>query len=143
MIVFLLLLLCISVLLEGTVTTLPLVFVCLLCLTILQRNALIFFFAFVSGIFLDVFALRPLGETSIFLLTVTLLIILYQRKYEINSYPFVIIASFLGSFAFLFIFGYSDAFLQAGLCALIAIVLFAGVRLVTVKGKDQPFLLRV
>src|SRR5258708_2181014 len=103
---FLSILLFLSVFLEGTVTNLPLVVVCLLCLNILQRDPLIFIYTFLAGIFLDAFALRVLGMTSIYLLIVVFLIFLYQRKYEINTYPFVLIASFLGSLVYLLLFGY-------------------------------------
>ncbi len=68
MVYFLLLLLIISIFLEGTITTLPLVFVCFICLTILMRNPSLFFLAFFAGILLDAFGLRPIGEASIFFL---------------------------------------------------------------------------
>lgn len=112
-------------------TTLPLVFICLVCLTIRMRSSAVFFIAFLAGIFLDTFALRPIGVTSIFLLTAVLLILLYQRKYEINSYPFVFIASFLGSFLYLLIFTYQNIFMMAGLSAVIAVLLFAIIRLIS------------
>ncbi len=131
MIILLLVLLLISVFFEGTVTTLPLVFICLVCLTIRMRSSAVFFIAFLAGIFLDTFALRPIGVTSIFLLTAVLLILLYQRKYEINSYPFVFIASFLGSFLYLLIFTYQNIFMMAGLSAVIAVLLFAIIRLIS------------
>jgi cell shape-determining protein MreD len=131
MILVLLLLLLISVLLEGTVTALPLVFICLLCMTIVTRDSFIFLPAFIAGILLDAFALRPIGEASIFLLLSVFIMLLYQRKYEINSYPFVFIASFLGSFLFLILFGYSGAFVQAIVSACIAVLLFALFRYMT------------
>src|SRR5882672_9795610 len=104
----------IALFLEGTVTNLPLVFVTLIVLTIAMRNLFLFVLAFFSGIFLDTFALRPLGETSIFLLLCVFLMLLYQRKYEINSYPFVFLASFVGSLIYLLTFGYINAFGLAG-----------------------------
>src|SRR5579859_116016 len=105
MVFFLFFLLIIATFLEGTVTTLPLVLICLLCLTIFFRNLYLFIAAFFVGILLDAFALRELGETSIFFLLLIFLILLYQRKYEINSYPFVLIASFVGSLLYLLLFG--------------------------------------
>jgi hypothetical protein len=128
MIYWLFILLTITIFLEGTVTTLPLVLVCLLCLTILLRNPFMFFIAFLSGFFLDVFAIRPVGQTSIFFLLVVLLIFLYQRKYEINSYPFVILASFIGSFFYLFMFGYPAPIWLAVGSSIFALLLFIIIR---------------
>jgi hypothetical protein len=122
-------LLIISILLEGTVTIIPLVLVCLLCMTIFKRDASVFPIAFFAGIFLDIFVLHIIGGASIFFLVFVLLILLYQRKYEINSYPFVAVSSFLGSWMFLVIFGYGGAILQALLASLIAIFLFGILRL--------------
>lgn len=137
MMFFLLALLIISVFLEGTITALPLVFLCLLCLTIVMRDQRIFFIAFFSGIILDAFSLRFIGETSIFFLLATFLIFLYQRKYEINTYPFVLIASFLGSFLFLVIFGYEAAFIQALTSSFIALLLFACIRFSNLKSQNS------
>jgi hypothetical protein len=128
MFIFLYILLFLSVLLEGTVTTLPLVLVCLLCLTILKREASVFLFAFFSGIMLDIFTLRPVGGASIFFLMFVLLILLYQRKYEIYSFPFVMTASFLGSLLFLGIFSYDYIILQAAMSIILGTVVFAIVK---------------
>jgi hypothetical protein len=48
---------------------------------------------------------------------------LYQRKYEINSYPFVIFSSLAGAYAYLLLFGRASIF-QAGVCSVLATVLF-------------------
>lgn len=117
-----------SLFLEGIVTTLPLVFICFLCLTIFMRNPMLFVFAFIAGLFLDTFAVRTLGGTSIFLLVSIFLIFLYQRKYEINTYPFVLIASFIGAVVYAVVFGYGGAVIQASLSSLIAVILFASYR---------------
>lgn len=119
----------IALLLEGTVTNLPLVFIALVIVTIAMRNLFLFLLAFISGIFLDAFALRPLGETSIFLLLCVFLMLLYQRKYEINSYPFVFLASFVGSLIYLLLFGYSNAFGLAGASIIVSLLLFMVYRL--------------
>ena len=133
MVFFLFFLLIVALFLEGTVTTLPLVFICLLCLTIFIRNLSLFIVAFLAGILLDAFALRSLGETSIFFLLLIFLILLYQRKYEINSYPFVLMASFLGSLLYLSIFGYGNAVWVACASAVIAVVIFAMSRFLHLK----------
>jgi len=125
----------VSILIEGTVTNLPLVFVSLVILTIAMRNLFLFFLAFLAGIFLDVFALRPIGETSIFLLLCVFLMLLYQRKYEINSYPFVLLASFVGSLIYLLIFGYLNAVGLACASIVVGFLLFMVYRLY-LRGTD-------
>jgi cell shape-determining protein MreD len=124
MIYFFLSLLIFATFFEGTMTTLPLVFLCIVILTILMRNLFLFILAFLSGIFLDAFALRPIGETSIFLLLFVFLILLYQRKYEINTYPFVLIVSFAGALLYLVLFGYQHVFWESIMSALFAVLLF-------------------
>jgi cell shape-determining protein MreD len=126
---FLLPLLIIAIFLEGTVTTLPLVLVCLLCLTIIRRDWVVFPAAFVAGLLLDTLLVHKVGGASIFFLLYVFLIFLYQRKYEINSYPFVFTASFFGSLLFLLVFGFSNIFSQAVISSLIAVVLFAILRI--------------
>ena len=130
MFVILLLFLTIAVILQGAITPLPLVLLCLLYVTIIMRQGIpVFFLAFVTGLLLDTFALRPIGETSIFFLLFTFLVLLYQRKYEINSYQFVLVASFLGSLLYLSIFNYPDIWSISGFNALLACIFFAFVRL--------------
>src|SRR5258706_10781636 len=97
---FLGILLAITIFLEGTVTTLPLVLIYLLCLTIWKRDAVVFPIAFVGGLLLDILVVRAIGVSSLFFVIFVFLALLYQRKYEINSYPFVAFASFLGSIVF-------------------------------------------
>ena len=125
---FLLILLILSVILEGTVTALPLTVVILLCLTIVRRDAMVFLLAFIAGIFLDTLALRPLGGSSIFLITFIFLMLLYQRKYEIYSYQFVLAGSFLGAILFLLIFGYEYPFWLAIGGSFLAAILFGVIR---------------
>lgn len=99
------LLLVICVLLEGSVTTLPLTLLLLIVLYCLTRADWIFIAAFVAGIILDVFLIRPLGVSSIFFLSTLLLIFLYQRKFEITSMYFMAGAQILCSMCYLWIFG--------------------------------------
>lgn len=131
-----LIILILATFLEGTVTTLPLVFLCLVILTIIMRNLFLFVLAFFSGIFLDAFALRPIGETSIFLLLIVFLMLLYQRKYEINTYSFVFIASFIGALLYLFLFGYANIYWEAAMSALFAVLLFGTYRFMLLGTKQ-------
>lgn len=117
-----------AVLLEGMMIHLPITLVCLLCWAIAKRDASVFLGAFFAGIVLDIFALRAIGSTSLFFLLFIFLILLYQKKYEINSYPFVFVASFLGSLGFLGVFGYGNIFFQALITSVLALLFFTLVR---------------
>ncbi len=120
-------LLLISLLLEGTVTTIPLVLICLLCLGIIWREAVVFPVAFFAGIIFDLLTLHSIGVTSLFFTIVLFLVFLYQRKYEINSLPFVLVASFGGSLLFLWVYRYNNILVQAvissGLTALLFLIM--------------------
>src|SRR6478609_4000726 len=111
----LLILLLISVFLQGTVTTIPLGLVIILIMAILAKEK-VFIFAFISGILIDILTLQTLGASSLFFLIFSWLLILYQRKYEINSYPFVILSSFAGTYLYLLLFG-KGSLIQAALCS--------------------------
>lgn len=124
MLFLLLILLAVSVLLQGTVTTLPLVFICLLCYLVINRGQGIFYAAFFAGLIIDIFLVQAVGVSSLFFLVFFYLVLLYQSKYEINSYPFVIVSSFMGAYLYLLIQGRGDL-LIALISSVIAAVLFA------------------
>lgn len=130
----------VSLLLEGTVTNLPLVFVCLVILTIAMRSLSLFVMAFVTGLLLDAFALRPIGLSSIFLLISIFLMLLYQRKYEINSYPFVMLATFVGSLIYLLVFGYTNAFGLSFASAIVGLLLFMTFRIGNLNAQNENHL---
>lgn len=108
------------VIIEGSVTTLPLTLIFLLFLTVVKRQEWIFLLAFVAGILLDVFAFHPLGISSFYFVVFIFLLLLYQRKYETATMPFIGIAAFFGSCAYLFVTGQSAVFLQAIISTIIA-----------------------
>lgn len=116
------LLLCV-LLVEGTITTVPLTLIFLLCLMVMKKAEWVFVLALFSGIVLDIFAVRPIGVMSIFFLLFIFFIWLYERKYEIATIPFVAAASFLGSFVFLHITG-SANILETIISSFIAIAAF-------------------
>lgn len=113
-----------AIILEGSLTFLPLVFLVLLVLAVKERESWIFSAAFFAGIILDVFYLKTVGTTSIFFLSFLFLVLLYQRKFEIATYTFIAVSSFLGSALYLFLFGYGNVILASVLSSLIALVLF-------------------
>lgn len=122
--------------LEGTVTSLPLVLVGLLLWAIVKQDTSVFFAAFFTGIFLDLFAVRFVGSANIYLLLFVLLILLYQKKFEIASFPFVFAASFFGSLGYLFVFGYDIVILKAVISSIIAVILFS---ILNLKSKALHF----
>jgi len=81
-----------ALLLEVTVVRLPLVLFLLLILFVRKKNPEIFVFALFIGILLDILNLQRIGITSMFFLALLFLVHLYDRKYEINTLPFVLIS---------------------------------------------------
>jgi len=133
---FFLLLIIISISLEGTVTTLPITMVFLLCLSLIRRDWTVFPIAFFAGLLLDLLRVQTVGVSSLFFMIFTFLILLYQRKYEINSYPFVVVATFLGSIIYFFIFGLKHFIIQSILISIIAALLFAIIKFFFTKNKS-------
>lgn len=131
-----LILLFFAILLEASITTVPLVLDILLVLYILKRKPWVFAAAFISGIFLDLFLVRTLGQSSVFFLIFLFIISLYGRKFEIVSSYFVLFSSFVGSLLFLKIFGYDYVFQQALISAIFSTLLFKGVKLLTFKNDE-------
>lgn len=131
MIPFFIFLLIPSIILEATVTSIPLIFVILLELIIISKQWYVFALAFISGVIVDSLLLRPIGETSIFLLSFLFLVLLYQRKYEIYSIPFIVISSFIGTSIYLLLTQGDYVILQSLICAFISLVLFLGVSLLS------------
>lgn len=115
----------ISILLEATVVALPLAFILLLCYSILNRSSKVFLSAFATGIVLDIFKARVVGQTSMYFLVIFVLLLLYQRKYEIRSYMFVVLSSFIGSYIYLLLIAQSASFSRSAICSILATIIFA------------------
>ncbi len=75
---------------------LPLVWAVLLVIAIVRRDGLVFPLGFLAGIALDVLTVHPIGTSSSIFMVLLFLVFLYERKYEIYSLPFVVIATFVG-----------------------------------------------
>src|SRR5476651_806229 len=120
-VVFLLL----ALVLEVSLTTLPLIFLVLLCLIVTFKKDWLFVLAFIFGLLFDLLAFKTLGITSAFLVLFLFLVLLYQSKFEITTGYFVAISSLLGSFLFLFLQGYTQMIIiQAILSSIIAVAMF-------------------
>lgn len=114
-----------SLFLESSITTLPLVFLTLLCFAVLTRKEWIFVIAFIAGLALDALSFRALGQSSLYFILYIFLVFLYERKFEISTKYFIFIASFLGSFGFLIIFSYNNLVLQSLISSIIGVLIFS------------------
>lgn len=92
-----------AIIMEGTITTLPLVLLIILFLAVINRTNDVFAIAFFAGLFLDILTMGRIGFSSLFFVGFVFIIFLYQRKFEIETLYFIVIFSFLGSFIYLFL----------------------------------------
>lgn len=114
----------VSLILEASVTTLPLILLVLICLTVIYKDYSVFFRSLIFGIFLDIFTLKTIGQSSIFFITVMFLILMYQKKFEITTNYFVIFASFFACLSFLFVFGNGNIIAGSIVSVLIGLLMF-------------------
>lgn len=117
-------LLFISVLLEGTFFALPLVLALLIVLQIAYRSGIVMLAAFISGLFLDTIFFRPFGQSSLFLLSFLTLLALYERRFEVQTYPFLLGSVVAGASAYLIFFGSSNFFIQLFITTVFSLMLF-------------------
>lgn len=131
----------IFIILGSSVTTFPLVLLLLLNMAVASRKTSILIAGFFCGLIFDILVMNPLGQTSIFYIIFLSLIFLYERKYDIQTFPFVLISSFLGSFTFLYIQGSNFIFLESIVSAFVGLLIFFIIikadRLHLGKGKLQ------
>lgn len=135
-IVFLGLLFFLLLLFHATVVSVPIFLSVFIIYYIVTRKLSVFFLAFFVGIVLDIVLVRPLGITSIFLVLFLFFVILYEKKFEIDTPQFVFFGTFLGSVMYLFAFWYSNIFLQAFVNALLGVSFYVGIRLFLKKKVD-------
>ncbi len=129
-----------SFLLESSVTTIPLVFVTLLCLAVLTRKEWVFAIIFIAGIVLDALFFRALGQSSLYFLIYIFLVFLYEKKFEIATKNFIFVASFLGSFGYLLLFSYGNMIiLQSISSAIIGTLIFLFLKRIEGKSKFSIF----
>lgn len=105
MIIILALLLLTLIVLEGSVTTVPLVLLYLILLTVFTSKHVVFGVAFGAGILIDLLLVRPIGQTSAFYLLFLFFIVLYERKYEMATVPYVLATSLVGTISYGLIYG--------------------------------------
>jgi hypothetical protein len=86
-----------AILFEATFVQFPLTIILLLLLFVFKKTSDIFAYAFLTGLILDILQVRDVGIMSLFLITFLFLVSFYDKKYEIKTAPFVIIAGLTGS----------------------------------------------
>lgn len=130
-------LLVIAVILQGTVTSLPLVLLMLILLAVKVRSPNVFLYAFVSGLMLDIILVYPPGVSSVFFLSALLVIFLYERKYELSSLIFVLSITAVMSVVSSLLFPTPQRFLQLILAIGINGLLFSVIEFLTVHKKKE------
>lgn len=118
------LLLGIAVFTEAVFWQMPITLCLLLIFFIHAKGNGVFFFAFIAGVVLDILHVDPVGLRSIFFLLFLLIIFLYERKFEVNTLPFVFGASVIGSFLYFLLFSYRVFFLLPFASGILGIVFF-------------------
>lgn len=113
-----------SILLESSITTLPLTLLIILFASIWIRKSDVFLIAFVAGLFLDIAAFKNIGWSSLYFVIFVYAIFLYQKKFEIMTLNFVTLAGLIGSFGYLFIISASNIILQSVIVSLFASISF-------------------
>ncbi len=121
---FLLLIAILLAIFEGTTLILPIVFIYLNILFIKKRNLFMFVIAFVCGLILDVIMLKPIGQSSLFFVVSLFVIELYERKFETRTNWFILLSSFLGSFAYLLLAGNHDITKLSLISSIVGFLLF-------------------
>lgn len=116
----------------SVLSTIPIIVGVILCLTVISKNPWVFLAAILGGLFVDLLGLRTLGATSLFLVVFAFMIFLYQRRFEIQTVPFVFLACFIGSMVYLIVFGYNQILVQAVVSSVLAVLAF---RLVSSRFK--------
>lgn len=122
-----------GILLESSVTSIPLLFNILLVWFILSKDQSIFFLAFVTGIVLDILLVQKVGISSLYSIVAIFIVVLYEKKFEIQTPAFVFLSSFLGSFGYLILINQQFIIQQAILSALLSTVVFYKINSVQTK----------
>ena len=108
-----------AILLESTITTLPLVLLLILFLAVTRKSNDVFLVAFIAGLLLDILSFGRIGFSSMYFVLLTFLIFMYQKKFEIETVNFLVLFSFFGSLIYLLIEGARFAFIQSIVMTLI------------------------
>jgi len=109
---------------ESVFTTIPIVFLTVVVLYVIQKQAWILALAFSAGLFLDIMLVRQIGTTAFFLTCFLFLVFLYERKYEVQSYWFVFFSTIGGSLLYTLFFRGEVLIGESIAAALLSLLLF-------------------
>lgn len=133
-----------SIIAQASVTVFPLSMIVFLLWYLHERTDLkggqteiVFLTAFFVGLLLDMLTFRILGLTSLFLVSFLFVLSLYERKFEINTIPFVLLTAFGGVSSFMLFFGHDHALTASFVGTLIAVVGFVVLSFMTRKITRQ------
>lgn len=113
-----------AIMLQASVTTVPLVLPIILFLSVVFRNNDVFFIAFLSGLFLDLLTFGRFGISSLYFTVLVFIVYAYQKRFEIETLHFITIFSFLGSLIYLVLVGSGHIFFQSVLATIISVSSF-------------------
>jgi len=102
-----LLLIIAALFLEGTLVSLPLVFIFSLGLYILYPEEITLIFVFLAGAALDVMRFSTIGITPFVMVVCFIIINFYKRGFELNDYRVILFMLFVSSLIYASIFDYS------------------------------------
>lgn len=122
---------------ESLYTTIPLMLMSILLLYVFWRDRSLYIFSFLSGVLFDVLSVQKIGVSSVFLVSFLFLVVLYERKFEIDTIYFVLFASFLGSFMMSILFSYPSPIIYSGVNAIIAGAVFAFLSVFRKKAENR------
>jgi cell shape-determining protein MreD len=137
MTILLFLLFGIALIVESSVSSLPLVALFLIIITVWCKSTHILFLAFLSGIILDILLVRNIGVTSMFFLVMIAGMVLYQKKYELRSPFFVIPFSMIASMLYVVIFPVPQPILHVIFSTILAAILFVISSLLIQKTNER------
>ncbi len=92
-----------AIFLEATIIHLPLILLSLLIFFIITRSADVFLMAFLFGMLIDLLTVQRVGVSSVFYIITLFLTSLYERKYSIQTVPYIFIATLISSWLYMFL----------------------------------------
>jgi rod shape-determining protein MreD len=114
----------VALFLQTTFTTIPLILVVLNLNTIIYKRKDIFIYAFLFGFLFDVLNFKLIGLSSFLLILFLMFVLLYQRKFEIETSAFVAVSTFVGSLVYLFFMFLKPLFFESIAASLISVLIF-------------------
>ena len=123
----LIVILAITIFLQTSFFNVPLVLGLLIMMWILYQAGWVIVTAFITGILIDILTFHTFGISSMFFLTSLFLVLLYQRKFEIQSVPFVSVSVFVFSLLYAAIFIHKSSLLGAVVTSCIITICYMGV----------------